>query len=59
MTPPKSAQASAQTGPQKGPPKSKQWSWRSRAFRGLVYQFVAIVVISLVAWFLASNTLHG
>jgi general L-amino acid transport system permease protein len=59
MTPPKSAQASAQTGPQKGPPKSKQWSWRSRAFRGLVYQFVAIVVISLVAWFLASNTLHN
>ncbi|HSV50595.1 MAG TPA: ABC transporter permease subunit [Burkholderiaceae bacterium] len=51
MTPPPSAQ--------KSPPRSKPWSWRSRAFRGLVYQFVAIVVIALVAWFLASNTLYN
>ncbi len=38
------------------PPRKKVWSWRSRAFRGLVYQVVAIAVIALVVWFLASNT---
>ena len=35
------------------------WSWRSRAFRGLVYQVVAFAVIALVVWFLASNTAHN
>lgn len=39
------------------PPKKSSWSWRSRAFRGLVYQLMAIAVIALVVWFLASNTL--
>ena len=39
------------------PPKKKNWSWRSQAFRGLVYQFVAVGVIALLVWFLASNTL--
>lgn len=38
------------------PPKKAAWSWRSRAFRGLVYQLVAIATIALVVWFLASNT---
>ena len=38
-------------------PKKKKWSWRSQAFRGLVYQFLAIVVIGLAVWFLAHNTL--
>jgi general L-amino acid transport system permease protein len=37
-------------------PKKAAWSWRSRAFRGLVYQIVAIATIALVVWFLASNT---
>ena len=35
----------------------RSWSWRSRAFRGVVYQIVAVSVIALVAWFLTSNTL--
>jgi general L-amino acid transport system permease protein len=38
-------------------PKKNKWSWRSQAFRGLVYQFLAIVVIGLAVWFLAHNTL--
>lgn len=35
------------------------WSWRSRAFRGIVYQLLAIGAIALVVWFLGSNTLHN
>lgn len=37
-------------------PKKTAWSWRSRAFRGVVYQLVALAAIALVVWFLASNT---
>ena len=40
-------------------PKKKNWSWRSQAFRGLVYQVVAFGVIALGLWWLASNTLHN
>ena len=38
------------------PPK-KQWSWRSQAFRGLVYQALALGLIALALWYLAHNTL--
>ena len=44
---------------QKSPPKKKNWSWRSQAFRGLIYQIVAIGLVALGVWFLASNTLHN
>lgn len=37
--------------------KRHDWSWRSRAVRGLVYQLVAVAVIATVIWFLAHNTL--
>lgn len=40
----------------KPPPKKKNWSWRSQAFRGLIYQLVAIGLIVAVVWFLAHNT---
>ncbi len=43
----------------KTPPKKTSWSWRSQAFRGVVYQIVAIAAIVLVLWFLARNTLHN
>ncbi len=43
----------------KKPPRKKSWSWRSRAFRGLVYQLVAVAAIALVVWFLASNTAYN
>ncbi|MDO8276798.1 MAG: ABC transporter permease subunit [Burkholderiaceae bacterium] len=39
------------------PPSKNSWSWRSQAFRGLLYQIIAIVLIALVVWFLAHNTL--
>jgi general L-amino acid transport system permease protein len=38
-------------------PTRRSWSWRSKAFRGVVYQVIAVSVIALVAWFLTSNTL--
>jgi general L-amino acid transport system permease protein len=40
------------------PPK-KSFSWRSQAFRGLVYQALALIAIVLIAWFLTHNTLHN
>ena len=43
----------------KSPPKKKTWSWRSQAFRGLIYQVVAIGLIVAVVWFLAHNTLSN
>lgn len=39
------------------PPKKNHWSWRSQAFRGLIYQVLAILAIAGVTWFLAHNTL--
>ena len=41
----------------KAPPKKKNWSWRSQAFRGLMYQVLAMAAIAGVVWFLAHNTL--
>ncbi|MEY4099448.1 MAG: hypothetical protein RL300_619 [Pseudomonadota bacterium] len=38
------------------PPKKKSWSWRSQAFRGLVYQALAIIVILASVLYLANNT---
>ncbi|MBL8311052.1 MAG: ABC transporter permease subunit [Burkholderiales bacterium] len=38
------------------PPKKRDWSWRSQAFRGLLYQIIAVLLIGGAAWFLAHNT---
>jgi len=38
------------------PPSKSRWSWRSQAFRALVYQVLAVGVIALIVWFLAHNT---
>ncbi len=35
----------------------RSWSWRSRAFRGVIYQVLAVSLIALAAWFLTTNTL--
>ncbi|MBB1076822.1 ABC transporter permease subunit [Rhodoferax sp. 4810] len=39
------------------PPQKSNWSWRSQAFRGIVYQVLAIAAIGAMVWFLAHNTL--
>jgi len=41
------------------PPKRRDWSWRSRAARGLVYQAVAVALIAAALWFLAHNTFEN
>ena len=38
------------------PPTKKRLSWRSQAFRGLVYQILVVTTIGLAVWFLAHNT---
>lgn len=43
----------------KPPPRRRDWSWRSEAFRGLVYQVVALAVLAFALWYLASNTLSN
>jgi general L-amino acid transport system permease protein len=42
--------------PVRPPPKRRGWSWRSQAFRGIVYQVVAVAAIALAFWYLAHNT---
>jgi general L-amino acid transport system permease protein len=41
------------------PPKSRNWSWRSKAFRGLLYQVIALALIVAAAAYLLSNTLDN
>ena len=43
----------------KAPPKKTNWSWRSQAFRGLIYQIIAIGLVLLAGWWLAANTMHN
>ncbi len=40
-------------------PRKRDWSWRSQAFRGLVYQALALALIAFAVWYLASNTLSN
>jgi general L-amino acid transport system permease protein len=37
------------------PPKKRDWSWRSQAFRGLIYQILAIALVVGAVWWLATN----
>jgi general L-amino acid transport system permease protein len=39
------------------PAKQFRWSWRSAAFRGLVYQILAVVIVVAAGWYLVHNTL--
>jgi general L-amino acid transport system permease protein len=41
------------------PPKKRDWSLRSRAVRGLLYQAIALGLITLGVWFLAHNTVEN
>ncbi len=43
----------------KAPPKKSDWSWRSQAFRGLLWQLIALGIIGAVGWWLVSNTLEN
>lgn len=41
------------------PPRKKRWTWRSQAFRGVVYQCIGMLAVGLGVWWLAGNTLHN
>jgi len=41
------------------PPPKRRWSWRSQAFRGLVFQAIVLALIAAAAWFLIHNTLEN
>ncbi|WP_088280322.1 amino acid ABC transporter permease [Ideonella sp. A 288] len=41
------------------PPKRRDWSLRSRAVRGVLYQVLALGLIVMAVWFLAHNTLEN
>ncbi len=41
---------------ERAPKKKREWSWRSRAARGLLYQAAALLAIAGGIWFLAHNT---
>ena len=43
----------------KAAPKKRDWSWRSQAFRGLIYQLLAIALLIFVGWWLTTNTLEN
>ncbi|HYC34993.1 MAG TPA: ABC transporter permease subunit [Usitatibacter sp.] len=38
-------------------PRRRQWSFRSEAFRGLLFQLFAVVLVGCGIWYLAHNTL--
>ncbi len=39
------------------PPKPRRWSWRSQAFRGVVFQVLAVLLLLAAGAYLLSNTL--
>ena len=39
------------------PPKVRSWSWRSKAFRGVLYQVIVLALIIAAGSYLLSNTL--
>ena len=41
------------------PPKARRWSWRSQAFRGVVYQLLALLLLAAAAAYLLNNTLDN
>jgi general L-amino acid transport system permease protein len=43
----------------KAAPKKRDWSWRSQAFRGLIYQILTVILLVLAVWWLTSNTLEN
>ena len=43
--------------PRRSAPKKRDWSWRSQAFRGLVFQLAMVALVGFGLWYLAQNTL--
>src|SRR5215470_3072644 len=41
------------------PPKTRSWSWRSKAFRGVLYQVIVLALIAAAGAYLFSNTIEN
>jgi general L-amino acid transport system permease protein len=41
------------------PPKTRRWTWRSQAFRGVVYQVLALALLLAAGAYLLHNTLEN
>jgi general L-amino acid transport system permease protein len=41
------------------PPKTRSWSWRSKAFRGVLYQVIVLGLVFAAGAYLFSNTLEN
>lgn len=41
------------------PPKTRRWTWRSQAFRGVVYQIAALLLLVAAGGYLLGNTLEN
>ena len=41
----------------RAPARRRDWSWRSQAFRGLVYQVLTVTLLGVGVWYLSHNTL--
>ena len=41
------------------PPRTRRWSWRSQAFRGVVYQIVTLALLLAAGGYLLHNTLDN
>ena len=41
------------------PPRVRRWTWRSQAFRGVVYQILAVIVLVAAGAYLLHNTLEN
>ena len=41
------------------PPRTRVWTWRSKALRSLVYQALALVLVFGAGYYLFSNTLEN
>src|SRR5438105_3697848 len=51
--------SAAPASPVKIAPTKRDWSWRSQAFRGLIYQILTVVLLVSAVWWLTSNTLEN
>ncbi len=39
------------------PPRARSWHWRSKAFRSVIYQLIAVAAVAAIVGYLVSNTL--
>ena len=41
----------------RAPARRRDWSWRSQAFRGLIYQVLTVTLLGVGVWYLSRDPL--